>query len=204
MSEKPFKPPQKDRKDLAHTSVKAAIGSVPFVGGAGAEFFSYLLASPVERRKEEWAEEVGGALRDLTGRDLIIGISMDRELYRTGLANIYTNLALLAIWAILTGLIVAIVMDRTVLHRVGRLTDHVRSLSGSKDADLAPVLLGNDELAGLEKTIITSRNDLQMREQQLRAFVNAMPGAVALFFCQPVVVVSLISGHCFKLGRRNI
>ena len=68
MSDAPFKPPERDSKDLGHTTVKAVIASVPFVGGAGAEFFSYLLASPVERRKDEWAEEVGAALRDLTSR----------------------------------------------------------------------------------------------------------------------------------------
>ena len=52
MSEKPFKPPQKDRKDLAHTSVKAAIGSVPFVGGVhyGRAILDYLA-----RRGISWA-----------------------------------------------------------------------------------------------------------------------------------------------------
>ena len=120
-------------------------------------------------------------VHDLTGRDLIISISKERQLYQIGLANISTYLVLLALWAVLTGIIVVIVMDRTVLQRMGRLTDHVRSLSGNREEVPVPVLSGNDELAELEKTIITSRTDLLEREQQLRAFVNAMPGAVALF-----------------------
>ena len=120
-------------------------------------------------------------VQDVTGRDLFLRVSMERELYRTGLANIYTYIALLALWAVITGVIVVIVMDRTVLQRMGRLTDHVRSLSDNRGEVPAPVLSGNDELAELEKTIITSRTDLLIREQQLRVFVNAMPGPAALF-----------------------
>jgi PAS domain S-box-containing protein len=121
------------------------------------------------------------AVRDLSGKDLILRVAMQRELYRTGFANIVTYLILLALWAVMTGLIVIIVMDRTVLRRMGMLTDHVRSLSGDRETVPAPVLSGNDELADLEKTILTSRKDLLMREEQLRVFVNAMPGPAALF-----------------------
>jgi PAS domain S-box-containing protein len=120
-------------------------------------------------------------IQDLTGRDLVLGVSMDRKLYRIGLANISTYLVLTVLWAIMTGLIVVVVMDRTVLQRMSRLADHVRSASGDRENDLVPVLSGDDELADLEKTIITSRQDLQIREKQLRVFVNAMPGPAALF-----------------------
>ena len=119
--------------------------------------------------------------QDLTGRDLFLIVSMDRELHRIGLSNIYTYLVLLAFWAVLTGIIVAIVIDRMVLQRMGRLTDHVRSLSSDSHDIPSPVLTGDDELAELERTIITSRNELAIREQQLRIFVNAMPGPAALF-----------------------
>ena len=70
---------------------------------------------------------------DITGRDFFLGVSMERQLYRTGLANIYTYIALLALWAVITGVIVVIVMDRTVLQRMGRLTDHVRSVSSDRE-----------------------------------------------------------------------
>ena len=120
-------------------------------------------------------------VRDLAGRNLVIGVSMERQLYRIGLANITTYLVLLALWAVMTGLIVAAVMDRTVLQRMGRLTDHVRSLSGNREEVPVPVLNGNDELAELEKTIIASRADLLVSERQLRGFVSAMPGPAGLF-----------------------
>jgi PAS domain-containing protein len=120
-------------------------------------------------------------IRDLTRRDLVMGVSKERELYRIGLTNITSYLFLLALWAIMTGLIVVIVMDRTVLWRMGVLTNRVRSLSGNREEVPVRVLSGNDELAELEKTIIESRRDLLIREQQLRVFVNAMPGPAALF-----------------------
>ena len=120
-------------------------------------------------------------VQDLTGRDLVLSVSKDRQLYRIGVANIFTYLVLLVLWAVITGIIVVIIMDRMVLRRVGVLTDRVRSPPGYPGEVPVAVLNGSDELAQLEKTIITSRTDLLEREQQLRAFVNAMPGPAALF-----------------------
>ena len=139
---------------------------------------------------------------DLMGQDIVISVTKERQLYRTGYANIVTYLVLLALWAIMTGIIVVIVMDRTVLRRMGLLTDHVRSLYGSPETVPAPVLNGNDELAELEKTIITSRKDLQIREEQLRVFVNAMPGPAALFSRQgKILLVNPAFAEFF--GRRT-
>jgi PAS domain S-box-containing protein len=129
-------------------------------------------------------------VRDLAGKNMVIGVSMERQLYRIGIANITTYLVLLVLWAIMTGLIVAVVMDRTVLQRMGRLTDHVRSLSGNREEVPVPVLSGNDELAELEKTIIASRADLLVSERQLRGFVNAMPGPAALFSQQRKILLA--------------
>lgn len=44
---------------------RAGISSVPIVGGAGVELFSALVTPPLERRRNEWMEEVGNALRDI-------------------------------------------------------------------------------------------------------------------------------------------
>jgi PAS domain S-box-containing protein len=127
---------------------------------------------------------------DLTGQDILISVTKERQLYRTGYANIVTYLALLALWAVLTGLIVVIVMDRTVLGRLGLLTDRVRSRPESPGDIPAPVLSGNDELAELEKTIIASRNDLLLSEQRLRSFVSAMPGPAGLFTREGTILIA--------------
>jgi PAS domain S-box-containing protein len=120
-------------------------------------------------------------VRDLVGRDMVIGVTMQRGIYRIGLAMIYTYLVLLALWVVMTGLIVVIVMDRTVLHRMELLTSRVRALPDNHEDSPAPVLGGNDELAVLEQSILASRAGLLMSERQLRVFINAMPDPAALY-----------------------
>jgi PAS domain S-box-containing protein len=130
------------------------------------------------------------AVNDLTGKEIILKVSKQRELHRTGFANITTYLLLLALWAVITGVIVVIVMDRTVLQRMGMLTEHVRSLSDNPGEVPVPVLSGNDELAELEKSIITSRKDLLIQEQQMRVFINAIPSPAALFSLQGKILLA--------------
>jgi PAS domain S-box-containing protein len=120
-------------------------------------------------------------VEDLAGERLLISVSMGRELYKTGLANITTYLGLLALWAILTGVIVAIVIDRTVLQRMDLLANRMKTLAADPEDNPVPVLSGNDELAALEQTILHSRAELITRERQIRAFINAMPDPAALY-----------------------
>jgi PAS domain S-box-containing protein len=129
-------------------------------------------------------------VRDLTGKDLVLKVTKQRELFRTGYANIVTYLSLLALWAIMTGIIVVIVMDRTVLRRMGMLTEHVRTLSDKPGEVPAPVLSGNDELAKLEKTILASRKNLLIREQQMRVFINAISSPAALFSLEGKILLA--------------
>lgn len=51
--------------DIAHTIARAGLSSIPFVGGAAVELFTALLAPPLERRRQQWMEEVADALRQL-------------------------------------------------------------------------------------------------------------------------------------------
>jgi PAS domain S-box-containing protein len=122
-----------------------------------------------------------GIVPDLSGRNMVIGVTMQRDVYHAGLANIYAYLLLLLLWAVMTGAVVVIVMDLTVLRRIELLTDRVRALSQDHDLVPAPVLTGNDELAVLEQDIMESRAGLQMSERQLRVFINALPDPAALY-----------------------
>ena len=121
------------------------------------------------------------AVPDLAGKNMVVGITMQRDIYRAGLANIYAYLLLLLLWAVMTGAIVVIVMDLTVLQRIDLLTSRVRALPDNREDSPAPVLGGNDELAVLEQSILASRAGLLMSERQLRVFINAMPDPAALY-----------------------
>lgn len=118
---------------------------------------------------------------DLAGGRPVLAVSQSRELYRTGFDNVVTYLSLLLVWAVVTGIIMVLIMDRVVLQRIDHLSRHVQDLP-SGNADIQhPVLSGNDELAALERIILASRADLVTRERQLRAFINALPDPAALY-----------------------
>ena len=67
-----YEPPKPDRRDTAYALTRAGLSSVPYIGGAAVEVLPLLLASPLERRREKWMEEVGQALRDLEENQGII------------------------------------------------------------------------------------------------------------------------------------
>ena len=51
--------------DKLHRVARAAISSIPGIGGAALELFSTLIEPPLERRKREWMVQVTEALNDL-------------------------------------------------------------------------------------------------------------------------------------------
>lgn len=60
--------PKRSKVDAVHAVAKAAIGSVPGIGAAGAELFAYVVQAPYEKRREEWMEQVGEVLAELRNR----------------------------------------------------------------------------------------------------------------------------------------
>src|SRR5262245_27503577 len=66
-----YDPPKQSTKDLAHSAIRAAIGTVPVVGSAALEFFNNVLKPPVEKRVEEWMEAVAEGVRRLEERGVL-------------------------------------------------------------------------------------------------------------------------------------
>lgn len=64
-------PPERSGGDAAYAVAKAAIGSVPLVGSAGAELFAYVVTAPFEKRREKWMKDVGDTLAELRDRKAI-------------------------------------------------------------------------------------------------------------------------------------
>lgn len=50
------------KDDTGYAVVKAIVGSVPFVGAAASELLSLIVASPLEKRREKWMEDIGNRL----------------------------------------------------------------------------------------------------------------------------------------------
>jgi hypothetical protein len=62
---KKYEPPKAGKGDVAHTIVKAGMAAIPYGGGAAAELFAALVKPPLDRRRQEWMEEMGEGLRKL-------------------------------------------------------------------------------------------------------------------------------------------
>jgi len=54
--------------DVAHTIVKAAVSAVPYAGGPGAELFALIFRPPLQKRQDEWMNEVADGLREVEKR----------------------------------------------------------------------------------------------------------------------------------------
>lgn len=58
-------PPKPSRGDASHLLARAAISAIPLIGGPGLELFNAVVAPPLERRRGEWMQQVGNALKKL-------------------------------------------------------------------------------------------------------------------------------------------
>jgi hypothetical protein len=57
--------PHRSAGDYLHTATKAGLSLIPHVGGPAAEFFSLVLAPPLERRRDAWLEDLYRRFRQL-------------------------------------------------------------------------------------------------------------------------------------------
>jgi hypothetical protein len=64
--------PKRSREDIVHSAAKALIGSVPYAGNAAAEFFQILVQPSLERRRDEWMNDVADRLKKLEEEGLTI------------------------------------------------------------------------------------------------------------------------------------
>ena len=60
--------PEATLEDRLHTLAKAGIASIPVVGAAASELFTVILASPLEKRRVEWMNDVAECLKELEER----------------------------------------------------------------------------------------------------------------------------------------
>ena len=57
--------PKKSAADVAYTVVKAAVSGVPVVGGPAAELLGLVFGPPLEKRREEWLEQLADAVKEI-------------------------------------------------------------------------------------------------------------------------------------------
>ncbi|MYA68656.1 hypothetical protein F4141_21765 [Candidatus Poribacteria bacterium] len=76
--------PEATLEDRLHTLAKAGIASIPVVGAAASELFAVILASPLEKRRIEWMNDVAEHLKELEERgELNLEDLQDNETFIT-------------------------------------------------------------------------------------------------------------------------
>ncbi len=66
-----YKVPSKTIVDHAHTAVRTGLGCLPHVGSAAVELFQAVIAPPLERRRNEWMDQVADGLKNLEERKIL-------------------------------------------------------------------------------------------------------------------------------------
>ncbi|NTV80893.1 MAG: hypothetical protein HGA24_05660 [Candidatus Aminicenantes bacterium] len=51
--------------DFAYTAIKAAISLIPWVGGSTAEIFAAIVTPPLQKRRDQWIEDIAKGLEEL-------------------------------------------------------------------------------------------------------------------------------------------
>jgi len=117
------------------------------------------------------ADYVAGysSIKDVYGNPILVSrIDMPRDIYKQGLSTInYFLLSLLGLTVIFVAAIL-LLMERTVLYRVVKLTKAVRNIGRERDPKTRVPTDGNDELSGLAKSINGMLTDIEDKTSRLR------------------------------------
>jgi signal transduction histidine kinase len=110
-----------------------------------------------------------GLIRDVYGNPILVArIDMPRDIYKQGLSTInYFLLSFIGLTVVFVAAIL-LLMERTVLSRVVRLTKAVRNVGSNRDPKTRVPADGNDELTGLAKSINGMLTDIEDKTSRLR------------------------------------
>lgn len=111
-------------------------------------------------------------LMDINGEKIFIITEMPRTTYHSGLAIVSEFFILFLLAAIATLVVVAYVLDRTVLQPLDRLNSQIRMYKVAGGEMPVRVVTGDDELAQLEDAIRTSHRDLMESEKRFRQIIE--------------------------------
>lgn len=62
---KKYKPPKAGSGDVGYAVVKTGISLIPLAGAPASELLGLIVTPPLEKRRSEWMESIGNALREL-------------------------------------------------------------------------------------------------------------------------------------------
>jgi signal transduction histidine kinase len=106
---------------------------------------------------------------DLLGQPLFAwGVEAERTIYQQGLKNVLFLITALFAIGVVAVVVVAVLLERTLLKRLSELSKSVRKISESGDVSARTELSGQDELARLSQDINRMLASLEHQEEALR------------------------------------
>lgn len=82
--------PKPTAGDAAHALTKAGLSMIPVIGGPAVELFQHLVQPPLERRRNEWMEQVGEKLQSLEQNGLNLDDLQSNEQFITAVMQAST------------------------------------------------------------------------------------------------------------------
>jgi hypothetical protein len=76
-------PPKPTVADAAHLATKVALSAIPYVGGPTVELFAALVHPPLQKRLEQWREDIAAAIRRLQKSSVEIDALLQDEGFST-------------------------------------------------------------------------------------------------------------------------
>ena len=107
-------------------------------------------------------------LTDLNGNsNLILRLEMNREIYSQAQKTIYHFIIVILLTGLAFGLLILVLLDKSILFRVKVLRRGLTDIAKSRDSSLRVAIKGNDELAGMGEDINLVLEQLESAKLEL-------------------------------------
>jgi diguanylate cyclase (GGDEF)-like protein len=114
-------------------------------------------------------------INDAYGKpDLILRITMQRDIYNQGLNNFYYFVLSLTVVGLVLGIVTFFLLEEQVLSRLTRLSSDVKSIGASGNPSMRVLVKGKDELSLLKDEINGMLEALESSEKELRKSKEAL------------------------------
>jgi diguanylate cyclase (GGDEF)-like protein len=114
-------------------------------------------------------------INDVYGKpDLILRITMQRDIYNQGLNNFYYFVLSLTVVGLVLGIVTFFLLEEQVLSRLTRLSSDVKSIGASGNPSMRVLVKGKDELSLLKDEINGMLEALESSEKELRKSKEAL------------------------------
>ena len=117
-------------------------------------------------------------VRDMTGAPIgAFRLTMDRQLYEKGVTGTLVFLAILVLGGVFFAAVFGVILERTVLGRLARLSAEVAPIRTDKDLSRRVRVQGKDEIAALENSINGMLDGLERSDRENHAIAAELQAA---------------------------